>query len=204
MAFSLILDRVKSFAILWKYIYIVFFFNTRVGQKFCNILVVYIHGFFYNTRVSQKFCNILVCASATTQEYCEQYWTSHGDSTPQSSNYTVTYHPSWKHCWRSRNKLISDVLQWTPSHGWAKAGQPARTYIQQLCADIGCNSDDLPEAMDDREVWQGRVRNIHADGATWWWYHVTKAVQGTRKVPSLIDSTMVVSALTCFVLLLFV
>ena len=34
------------------------------------------------------------------------------------------------HCWRSKDELISDVLLWTPSHGWAKAGQPPRTYIQ--------------------------------------------------------------------------
>ncbi len=26
------------------------------------------------------------------------------------------------HCWRSRDEPISDVLQWTPSHGRAKAG----------------------------------------------------------------------------------
>ena len=35
------------------------------------------------------------------------------------------------HCWRSRDELISDVLLWTPAHGRAKAGWPARTYIQQ-------------------------------------------------------------------------
>ena len=34
------------------------------------------------------------------------------------------------HCWRSRDKLISDGLLWTPSHGRAKTGWPARTYIQ--------------------------------------------------------------------------
>ena len=34
------------------------------------------------------------------------------------------------HCWRSRDKLISDVLSWTPKHGHAKAGRPAWTYIQ--------------------------------------------------------------------------
>ena len=33
------------------------------------------------------------------------------------------------HCWRSRDELISDVLLWTPTHGRAKAGRPARTYI---------------------------------------------------------------------------
>ena len=40
------------------------------------------------------------------------------------------------HCWRSRDKLISDILQWTPSHGWAKTGQPARTYIQDIALKI--------------------------------------------------------------------
>ena len=30
----------------------------------------------------------------------------------------------------SSNELISDVLLWTPSHGWAKARGPARTYKQ--------------------------------------------------------------------------
>ena len=34
--------------------------------------------------------------------------------------------------WRSRDELISDVLRWTTSHGRAKAGWPARTYIQLL------------------------------------------------------------------------
>ena len=40
---------------------------------------------------------------------------------------------------------------WTPSHGRAKAGRPARTYIQVPCADTGCSPEDLPEAMDNRE-----------------------------------------------------
>ena len=39
------------------------------------------------------------------------------------------------HCWRCRDGLIRDVLLWTLSHGRAKAGRPARTYIQQFCAD---------------------------------------------------------------------
>ena len=36
------------------------------------------------------------------------------------------------HCWRSRDELIRDVLLWISTHGRAKAGRPARTYIQQL------------------------------------------------------------------------
>ena len=74
------------------------------------------------------------------------------------------------HCWRSKDELIRDVLLWTPTYGRAKVGRPARTYIQQLCEDTGCNLEDLPEAMNDREKWRERVRDIHAGGTTWWWW----------------------------------
>ena len=75
-----------------------------------------------------------------------------------------------RHCWRSREELISDVLLWTPTHGRAKAGRPARTYIQQLYEDTGCSPEDLPEAMNDREKCRERVREIRASGTTWWWW----------------------------------
>ena len=74
------------------------------------------------------------------------------------------------HCWRSRDELISNVLLWTPTHGRANAGRPARTYIQQLCEDTGCSPKNLPEAMNDREKWRERVRDICASGTTWWWW----------------------------------
>ena len=74
------------------------------------------------------------------------------------------------HCWRSRDELISHVLQWTPTYGRAKAGRPARTYIQQLGEDTGCSLEDQPEEMSDREKWRERVRDIFASGTTWWWW----------------------------------
>ena len=61
------------------------------------------------------------------------------------------------HCRRNMDELISEVLLWTPTYGQAKAGRPARTYIQQLCEDTGCSPEDLPEAMNDREKWRERV-----------------------------------------------
>ena len=74
------------------------------------------------------------------------------------------------HCWRSRDELIRDVLLSTPAHGRAKAGRPARTDIQQLCEDSGCSPENLPEAMNVREEWWERVRDIRAGGTTWWWW----------------------------------
>ena len=73
------------------------------------------------------------------------------------------------HCWRSKDDLISDVLLWTPAYGQAKAGRPARTYIQQLCEDM-CSPEGQPEAMNDWDKWRERVRDIRASGTTWWWY----------------------------------
>ena len=74
------------------------------------------------------------------------------------------------HCWRSRDELIRDVLLWTPTHCRAKAGRPARTYIQQICEDTGCCPEDLPWAMNDREEWRERVRDIRAASTIWWWW----------------------------------
>ena len=76
------------------------------------------------------------------------------------------------HCWRSRDELIRDVLLWIPTHGRAKAGRPARTYIQQLCEDTGCCPEDLPRAMNDRVEWRERVRDIRAASTIWWWWSI--------------------------------
>ena len=71
-----------------------------------------------------------------------------------------------RHCWRSRDELISDVLLLSPTYGRAKSGRPARTYIQQLCEDTRCSPEDLPETMNDREKWRERVWDIRASGTT--------------------------------------
>ena len=70
----------------------------------------------------------------------------------------------------SATELMGDVLLWTPTHGRAKAGRPARTCIQQLCEDTGCFPEDLPRAMNDRKEWRERVRDIRATSAIWWWW----------------------------------
>ena len=75
------------------------------------------------------------------------------------------------HCWRSLDELIRDVLLWASTHGRAKAGRSAWTYIQQLCEDTECCPEDLPRAMNDREECRERVRDIRATSTTWWWWY---------------------------------
>ena len=75
---------------------------------------------------------------------------------------TIQVRWAWhaEHCWRSKDELISDVLLWTPAYGQAKVGRPARAYTRQLCEDTGGRPEDLPKAMNDREVWLDRVRDM--------------------------------------------
>ena len=79
------------------------------------------------------------------------------------------------HCWRNRDELISDIPLWVPSHGWTKAGRPARTYILQLCTNTGCSLEDRPGAMGGRRE---MVKDIRADGATWWWWSSSSYTTG--------------------------
>ena len=48
------------------------------------------------------------------------------------------------------------------SSGPLHIGGLAITYTQQLCADTECIPEDLPEAMDDKEGWRERIRDMHA------------------------------------------
>ena len=103
---------------------------------------------------------------------------------------TITHHENHPtrhmgHCWRSKDELISDVLQWAPSHGRANVGRPARTYQQQLCADTECSLDDLPGAIDDREEWRESVRVICDSNVTGWWSWLS-----SRYICSLFDKTI--------------
>ena len=94
----------------------------------------------------------------------------YGHLPPITKNIQVRRTRNTGHCWRSREELIRDVLLWTLTHSRAKAGRPARTYIQQLCEGTGYCPENLPSAMNDREDWRERVRDIRATSVTWWWW----------------------------------
>ena len=97
--------------------------------------------------------------------------------------WSVLLSGTWDYFWSGRRRnlnkwtrerenllwCISDVLLGTPAYGQSKAGRPARTFIQQLCDDTGCNPEVLPKAMNDRETWRERVRNIRVSRTWWWW-----------------------------------
>ena len=85
-----------------------------------------------------------------TVQHVSDYAT--GNPHPSSSVATSEISPFFRH--------LRDVLLWIPTHGRAKAGRPARTYIQQLCENTGCCPEHLPRAMNDREEWRERVRDI--------------------------------------------
>ena len=75
------------------------------------------------------------------------------------------------HSWRGKDELISDVVQWTPTHGRASVGRPTRTYLQQVCV----TQDVVWRTC--RERWMigtdgKRVWDIRAGSATWWYIYI--------------------------------
>ena len=100
--------------------------------------------------------NIKILLMAATSHKHQLY----GHLPPNTKTIEVRRTRHAGHCWGSRDELISDVLLWNPTYGRAKAGRPARAYIQQLCEDTGCSPEDQPEAMNDRKKWRERVRDF--------------------------------------------
>ena len=123
-------------------------------------------------RLKKKLdCNYTRMLRAILNKSWRQHPTGHqlyGHLPPITKTIQVRRTRHEGHCWRSKDELISDVLLWTLTYGRAKAGRPARTYIQQLCEDTV--PEDLPVAMNDREKWRERVREIRASDTTWWWW----------------------------------
>ena len=66
------------------------------------------------------------------------------------------------HCFRNKAELASELILWKPTHGYAHAGRPRLTYIDQLARDVGLRVEDLKNAMGDREVWKERVDLVRA------------------------------------------
>ena len=103
--------------------------------------------------------------TATPHECYKPNCTNPGSSIPRNSSYTVNLPPISKtiqikrkrhagHCWKSQGELMSDVPQWTPSHGWAGVGRPAKNHLQLLCTDTGYSLEDLPNTINDKVEWR--------------------------------------------------
>ena len=57
------------------------------------------------------------------------------------------------HCWRSRDKIISEVIIWETLHGQQNLDGRRRRILLTLYKldDIGCTTDEMNMAMGDRD-----------------------------------------------------
>ena len=53
---------------------------------------------------------------------------------------------------------------------WPSKRRTTSSKIHTAAVDTECSLEDLKEAMNDREKWWERVRDIRASGKTWWWF----------------------------------
>ena len=135
-------------------------------SKLCSSVSAWTLTKWLEKKLDGKYTRML---RAILNKSCRQHPTRHqlyGHLPPITKTIQVRRTRHAGHCWRSRDEVISDVLPWTPTYGRAKAGRPAKTYIQKLCEDTGCSPEDLPEAMNDGEEWRERVKDISTSGTT--------------------------------------
>ena len=87
-------------------------------------------------------------------------------------------------CLRSRDKLISNFLQWSSTRGHTSISWSAKTYIHQLCADIGHSLEDLPRVA-DKDGWQEKDKVICTVSITrwWWWKSCTPTEIHSKHLP---------------------
>ena len=135
--------------------------ETKLGiyPKWCLLLGFVLVEFLWISHLaffSMRF------VSATLRPILNKSWKQHPTRRqlydhwpPISKTIQVKRRRHARHCWRSNDGLISDVL-WAPAHGRASISGPVRTYLHQFCADTGCSLENLPGAMDDRSGWGER------------------------------------------------
>ena len=110
-------------------------------------------------------CTRMLCAVFNVS------WKQHPTKHQLYGHSHLTNYPRWAkhagHGWRSKDKLKSNLLQWTSTYGHTSIGQLAKICIHPLCVDTGCHLEDLPGVMANRDGWQVRVKGIHAVGLSW-------------------------------------
>ena len=64
------------------------------------------------------------------------------------------------HCFRSKDEVVQPLIMWEPRHGKRRRGRPAKTFIDQLMDDTEITKEDLPGAMNAREIWRQVVHGV--------------------------------------------
>ena len=57
-----------------------------------------------------------------------------------------------EHNWRSKNDFISDVLQWTSTHGHTSVNRPTNIYVYYLNMANGCRLENLISGDRERRM----------------------------------------------------
>ena len=156
-------SAIDRLAIIWKFD----LFNKIKQDFFHSVAVSILH---YGCTIWMLMKHIEKSYMRTTQECyiqcailiksCKQHphkTALYGYLPPISQTIQVRQTIHSKYCWRSKDKIVNNILLWTPTHGHAFVVWPAKTCIHQVCMDTGFGLEDLPGAIHDRDWWQEQV-----------------------------------------------
>ena len=100
--------------------------------------------------LSLCFCFYLPCLRSTASFVLPFYQNSCGTSHYTTQTIQVRWTKHTGHSWRSKDKLIGEILRWNSIYGQTNVGWLTKIYIYQYCADTGCWLEELPRAMRDQ------------------------------------------------------
>ena len=108
------------------------------------------------TKIMNVVCLEQILEAAPHKTAVVQPYTSHQANHSRKAS---------KICWVLKgNKLITNVLLWTPTHGHTRNGWPAKTCIYQTevikISDTGCHLENLQSVMVDRDKWPKWFRRV--------------------------------------------
>ena len=117
---------------------------------------------------------------AITQECCELSWTSPGGSNSQNNRCTATYNLSRKlsnlyepdmqdTAGEIRTSLFAIYSCWLLPMDKQREDDQLEPIYNSSVPILDVALEDLSRAMNDRDGWREKVREIRAGSATWWW-----------------------------------
>ena len=120
-------------------------FSSQVCSIFCvnmSICLLWMLSKFCVLRHNGVFCteknldrNYTRMLQAILNKFCKQHPTKqqlYSHLFPISKTIKVRQRHVG-HSWKSKDKFISNVLLWTPTHWHTRVSQPARTYMSSAC-----------------------------------------------------------------------
>ena len=142
-------------------------FSVKIKREFIQAVAVSVLQYgcttdFNETPREKAWCELLKDTESYFQHILEASPSKTATVRSLTSHLTNDPSKTIKIYWTlvRKDKLLSDVLLWTPTCEHTNVSRSAKLYIDQPRVDTGCSLQVLPKAMTDRDRLRERINGI--------------------------------------------